>query len=99
MLAVRFAPYGGRRPRSATLTFSANTAAGTHAVPLSRGGTADTDGDGVTDASDRCRTLKGSAARQGCPAGLLADPSIRYRVRQALIRVLAYYVRPPRARG
>ena len=38
-------------------------------------------------------TLKGSASRQGCPTGLLADPSIRYRPSGKGIRVVAYYVK------
>jgi hypothetical protein len=92
-LDVRFAP-SDLGTRSATLTFSANTVNGVHAVPLSGIGTADTDGDGVLDGTDRCRTLKGSAARQGCPKGLLADPSISYRRSgKKAIRVVAYYVK------
>jgi hypothetical protein len=92
LLSVRFTPTADGA-RSATLTFSANTAAGTHAIPLSAIAIADTDGDGVQDPNDRCRTLKGSASRQGCPKGLLADPSIRYRPSGKGIRVIAYYVK------
>jgi hypothetical protein len=54
---------------------------------------ADADGDGVLDAADRCASLAGAAARSGCPAGLLADPSIRYRPVRGGIRVLAYSVK------
>ena len=82
--------------RGAALTFAANTAAGTHAIPLSGAGVtsgADGDGDGVADIADRCKTLKGPAGRQGCPKGLLADPSIRYEQTGNGIRVIAYYVK------
>ena len=92
--SVRFTP-AAAGTRSATLTFSANTAT-TPAIALSGAASrraADTDGDGVTDANDRCPTLKGPAARQGCPTGLLADPSIRYRPSGKGIRVIAYYVK------
>ena len=91
---VRFAPTADGA-RSATLTFTANTAATSHALPLTgRGFTpaVDTYGDGVVT-GDRCPTLKGPAARQGCPAGLLADPSTAYRPSGKGIRVLAYYVK------
>jgi len=53
----------------------------------------DGDRDGVADASDRCATLAGSAARAGCPPGVLADPSIAYRRVHGGIRVVAYYVK------
>jgi hypothetical protein len=60
----------------------------------------DTDGDGVLDSADRCGTLAGTAIRSGCPTGLLADPSIRYRVVRGGIRVIAYYVKATKgARG
>ena len=54
---------------------------------------ADTDGDGVLDTADRCASVGGPAIRSGCPNGLLADPSIRYRVVRGGIRVIAYYVK------
>ena len=54
---------------------------------------ADTDGDGVLDTADRCASVGGPAIRTGCPNGLLADPSIRYRVVRGGIRVIAYYVK------
>jgi hypothetical protein len=53
----------------------------------------DADHDGVPDAADRCVGLSGPAARSGCPSGLLADPSIRYRPARGGIRVVAYYVK------
>jgi N-acetylneuraminic acid mutarotase len=104
LIDVRFTP-SGEGLRSATLTFSANVAGATQAIPLSGvavsplAGTntpagPDSDGDGVPDANDRCGTLKGSASRQGCPTGLLADPSISYRRSgKKAIRVIAYYVK------
>jgi hypothetical protein len=54
---------------------------------------ADADGDGVLDAADRCASVAGAAMRAGCPKGLLADPSIRYRPVRRGIRVVAYYVK------
>ncbi|MDA0169793.1 hypothetical protein OJ998_11915 [Solirubrobacter taibaiensis] len=53
----------------------------------------DTDGDGVLDSADRCTSVGGPAIRSGCPKGLVADPSIRYRVVRGGIRVIAYYVK------
>jgi hypothetical protein len=96
-LDVRFAP-AATGARVGTLTLSANTAAGTHAIPLAgrgvlAGSVADADGDGVFDTADRCRTVRGPASRAGCPTGLLADPSIRYTRSGKGIRVLAYYVK------
>ncbi|MBE2317785.1 hypothetical protein DVA67_017515 [Solirubrobacter sp. CPCC 204708] len=56
----------------------------------------DTDADGVPDPGDRCSTTPGAPSRSGCPAGLRADPSIRYRVVRGGIRVVAYYVKATR---
>jgi hypothetical protein len=89
---IAFTP-AGAGAREAVLTLNANTSPATVAVALSGSGVADTDGDGITDDIDRCGRQKGTAARQGCPAGLLADPSIRYRAGRRAIRVLAYYVK------
>ena len=88
---VRLTP-SAQGARAATLTFTSNTVAGVHAVPLNGRGVvsaapplpgpptgADVDGDGIPDAADRCPNVKGTLPRSGCPAGLLADPSIRYR--------------------
>ena len=83
----------GPGAREAVLTLSADTSPATVAVNLSGVGVADTDGDGITDDIDRCGRQKGTTVRQGCPAGLLADPSIRYRAAKRSIRVLAYYVK------
>ncbi|MDA0174671.1 choice-of-anchor D domain-containing protein [Solirubrobacter taibaiensis] len=96
LLGVGFAPTGVG-PRTATLTLKANTAATLHAIPLSGRGLpaagGDADGDGVVDSADRCATLRGPVSRSGCPAGLLADPSIRYSRSGKGIRVVAYYVK------
>ena len=54
---------------------------------------ADSDRDGVPDTADTCSALSGPPARSGCPSGLLADPSIRYRAAKKSIRVIAYYVK------
>ena len=104
---VRLTP-SAEGARAATLTFNANTVAGVHAVPLSGRGVVavrpplgggaptvvpDADGDGIPDATDRCASLKGTIARSGCPAGLLADPSISYRPSGHGIRIVAYYVK------
>ena len=98
---VRFTPTEAG-VRGATLTIEANTA-GAHVVPLGGRGMAapplplgagpDGDGDGVPDAQDRCPATRGGAARSGCPAGLLADPSIRYQRLKRGIKVIAYYVK------
>jgi hypothetical protein len=53
------------------------------------GPTPGTDG----SATDRCPGLAGPASRQGCPAGLLNDPSIRYQRLKNGIKVIAYYVK------
>ncbi|MDA0174670.1 choice-of-anchor D domain-containing protein [Solirubrobacter taibaiensis] len=90
--------------REALLTYAANTTTGTYTLALRATGTAlptiaplipqpDGDGDGVPDAIDRCLALTGSAPRQGCPIGVLADPSISYRRVKGGIRVVSYYVK------
>ena len=56
---------------------------------------ADTDGDGVLDDNDRCRTLAGSS-RGGCPPRLRADSTIRALPTAGGIQVLALSVRAPR---
>ena len=74
--------------RGATLTIAANTAGDAHVVPIGGRGVVpaarprtppDGDRDGVADGADRCPTLAGPITRSGCPAGLLADPSIAYK--------------------
>jgi hypothetical protein len=56
---------------------------------------ADTDGDGVLDDNDRCRTLAGSS-RGGCPPRLQADSTIRALPTAGGIEVLALSVTAPR---
>jgi hypothetical protein len=56
---------------------------------------ADTDGDGVLDDNDRCRTLAGST-RSGCPPRLNADSLLRAQPTAGGIEVLALSVTAPR---
>jgi hypothetical protein len=56
---------------------------------------ADTDGDGVLDDADRCRTLAGSS-RGGCPPRLRADSTLRAQPTANGIEVLALSVTAPR---
>jgi hypothetical protein len=56
---------------------------------------ADTDGDGVLDDTDRCRTLAGSA-RGGCPPRLRTDATLRAQPTAGGIEVLALSVTAPR---
>jgi hypothetical protein len=98
-LDVTFAPTAGGE-RQALLTFAANTAAQTYSLALRATAVsppqpvvhADADGDGVPDSGDRCPALKGPAPRQGCPTGVVADPSIAYKRVKRGIKVVAYYV-------
>ncbi|MDA0174668.1 choice-of-anchor D domain-containing protein [Solirubrobacter taibaiensis] len=100
-IPLRFTP-SVAGARAATLTFATNSAAAAPVIALSGAGVApplplgagpDGDGDGVPDAQDRCPATRGGAARTGCPAGLLADPSIRYQRLKRGIKVIAYYVK------
>ena len=91
-----------RGARSATLTFSANTAAGTHAAPAQRPRALadDADGDGVPDATTAARTLKGPAVAPGLPDRPARRPVHPLPpVRQGHPRRSPTTSRPPPARG